>query len=255
MYSTDVTDFQWQVIEGQLHNLRKRKYSLREVLNVLLYLTKTGLQWRMLPNDLPPFPVVYYYFKKWKLDGTIKRINQLLVRKYRVEKQGRKGSPSVGIMDSQSVKNSEWGVHEKGFDGNKKVKGRKRNILVDTFGFLLVVSVHAANINDGIGARNLLHILKKQGYERIKRVLGDKAYTGGGLVKWALQTFGWSVEISPGLKSLNVGFEPIPQRWKVERSISWLLWERRLSRDYEETIESAETFVYLANIRRLIRKF
>ena len=179
MYPTDLTDSAWQVIDQILADKRKRKYSLRAIFNALLYVTKMGCQWRQMPNDLPPWLVCYYYFwigppKRWRNEGKWERLNKTLVERRR-QKANRHASPSVGVIDSQSVKNSEWGVVLKGFDGNKKVQGRKRHLVVDTLGLVLVV-VHAANQHDSPAARAVLSSLARQGYERLTKILADSAY-------------------------------------------------------------------------------
>ncbi|WP_345245568.1 IS5 family transposase [Nibrella saemangeumensis] len=245
-----MTDSAWKVIEEILADKRKRKHSLRVILNALLYVTKTGCQWRQMPNDLPPWQLCYYYFSKWRDDGTWLKINQKLVKRRRV-KAKREASPSVGVIDSQSVKSSEWGVPHKGFDGHKKVNGRKRHIVVDTLGLILIVVVHAANRHDSKGARKVLERLAKQGYERLSLILGDSAY-GKELAKWAKKTL--KLVITAIKVSELAGFQVVPMRWKVERTFSWLNWSRRLSKDYECDCSSAESFVYLANIYRISRK-
>lgn len=175
MYPTDLTDSAWQVIEEILSDKRKRKYSLKSIFNALLYVTKTGCQWRQLSNDLPPWPICYYYFWKWRNDGTRLRLNKALVEKRRLKAE-RKASASVGIIDSQSIKNSKWGVVPKGFDGNKKIQGRQRHIVVDTLGLILVVVVHAANQHDSPAAKIVLSRLMEQGYDRLSKILADSAY-------------------------------------------------------------------------------
>jgi putative transposase len=147
-----------------LDDKRKRKYPLREIFNALFYINKTGCQWRWLPKDYPPFRLVHYYFRQWSQGGLFQRLNQALNRLYR-EKVGRKPSPSLGLLDAQSVKKSEWGLPNKGFDGYKHIKGMKRQLVVDTLGLILAVFVHPANEYDGNAARSVLEILARQGYE------------------------------------------------------------------------------------------
>ena len=251
MYPTDLTDSAWQVIDQTLADKRKRKYSLRAIFNALLYVTKTGCQWRQMPNDLPPWPLCYYYFWKWRNDGTWARLNKALVERRRI-KAHRQPSPSLGVIDSQSVKNSEWGVVPKGFDGNKKVQGRKRHIVVDTLGLVLVVVVHAANEHDSPAARAVLTSLAQQGYERLSKILADSAY-GKNLAEWAAKSFGFILEVVK--VSELAGFQVVPMRWKVERTFSWMNWSRRLSKDYECGCTSHESFVYLSNINRMLKHF
>ena len=251
MYPTDLSDSAWKVIQEILADKRKRRYSLRSIINAVLYVTKTGCQWRMLPNDLPPWQLCYYYFHKWRNDGTWERLNKSLVCKRR-EKAGRKPSPSVGVIDSQSVKNSEWGVPDKGFDGNKKIQGRKRHIVVDTLGLVLAVVVHAANQHDSPSARAVVARLMAQGYGRLEKLLADSAY-GEKLRQWAKQAYKLTIEV---VKVCDLpGFHVAPMRWKVERTFAWMAWSRRLSKDYECDCSSHESFVYISNINRMIKHF
>lgn len=251
MYSTDLTDSQWEVMEDILDDQRKRKYSLREIINGILYLNKTGCQWRLLPNEYPPYRSCFYYFRKWIREGIWQKINKGLNELFRV-KNGRNSSPSIGIIDSQSVKSSEWGVPEKGVDGFKKVKGRKRHIVVDSLGCILAVVVHAANIHDSKGAVLLFKELSEQKYYRIITILADAAYRGE-IKTIASLLYGWLIQVFTISDSKE--FKVIPQRWKVERNFAWCNWDRRLSKDYECETDSAAAFVYISNIHRLIRKF
>ncbi|MGF7218511.1 transposase [Spirosoma lacussanchae] len=256
MYPTDLTDSACgsppgQVIEEILADKRKRKYSLRAVLNALLYLTKTGCQWRLLPNDLPPWPLCYYYFWKWRNDGRWEKLNKALIERRR-KKAGRAACPSVGIIDSQSVKCSQWGVVPKGYDGHKHVNGRKRHIVVDTLGLVVVVVVHAANQHDSPAARAVLTRLADQGYGRMSKILADSAY-GKKLARWLKKTFSLILEVVK--VSELAGFHVVPMRWKVERTFAWMNWSRRLSKDYECGVSSHESFVYLSNINRMLKHF
>ena len=211
MYPTDLTDSAWQVIDQTLADKRKRKYSLRAIFNALLYVTKTGCQWRQMPNDLPPWPLCYYYFWKWRNDGTWARLNKALVERRRI-KAHRQPSPSLGVIDSQSVKNSEWGVVPKGFDGNKKVQGRKRHIVVDTLGLVLVVVVHAANQHDSPAARAVLTSLAQQGYERLSKILADSAY-GKNLAEWAAKSFAFILEVVKVSELAGFQWCPCAGKW------------------------------------------
>lgn len=251
MYPTDLTDSAWQVLDKTLANTRKRKYPLRTIFNALLYVTKTGCQWRQMPNDLPDWRLCYYYFWKWRNDGTWQRLNKAIVEQRR-QKAGREASPSVGIIDSQSVKCSEWGVATKGFDGYKRVNGRKRHLVVDALGLVLVVVVHAANQHDSPAARSVLRALAQQGYQRLRKILADSAY-GVELAKWVKKTLGYVLEVVK-VSELG-GFTVVPMRWRVERTFGWMNWSRRLSKDYECSTTSQEAFVYLSNINRMLKHF
>ena len=171
-YSTTVTDSQWSILRLLVDDGRKRKYSLRSVLDGIFYLTKTGCQWRMLPKEFPPYRTVYYYFRKWCDESLFFRINLTIVFLYRL-KMAVSMFPGLGLMDAQSIKNSEWGVQDKGFDGNKKIKGRKRNLLLDSFGQVLGVHVHSANERDAKGAFFLLNKLNKTSSLCLKKILVD----------------------------------------------------------------------------------
>ncbi|OGX87427.1 hypothetical protein BEN47_10895 [Hymenobacter lapidarius] len=255
MYETDLTDFQWQVIEEILPDTRRRKHSLRLIVNALLYLTKSGCQWRLLPREFPAFPLVYYYFRRWQADGRWAQLNQALVRRHRQRAApSRQPSPSVAVLDAQSIKYSERGVPAKGFDGHKKIQGRKCQLVVDTGGWLLAAHVGPAHENDRVGGQAVLEKLHQQGFERLALVLADAGYGGQHLAEWTRAHCGWRLETAPGLVGSG-GFTPAPTRWVVERSISWLHWDRRLSRDYECETSSAEVILLLCSIRRLICKF
>ena len=255
MYETDLTDSQWQVIQEIVPDTRRRKHSLRLIINALLYLTKSGCQWRLLPNEFPAFPLVYYYFRRWQADGRWARLNQALVRRHQQRAApSRQPSPSVAVLDAQSIKCSERGVLAKGFDGHKKIQGRKRQLLVDTGGLLLVTHVGPAHENDRTDGKAALKKLAQQGFERLGLVLADAGYNGQPLAELTQTHYCWRLETAPGLTGSG-GFTPVPTRWVVERSISWLQWDRRLSRDYECETTAAEATIYLSSIRHLIRKF
>jgi transposase len=157
-YPADLTESQWQVIENIVDpTQRKRKYSLHDIMNALLYIPKSGTQWRMLPKDFAPRESVYYYFRKWKRDGLIEETHDVLVERIRT-RIGKKPTPSVGIIDSQSVKAGNVCEGDIGFDGGKKIKGRKRHIVVDTLGLIMIIVIHAANIHDSVGARAVMQL-------------------------------------------------------------------------------------------------
>jgi len=241
-YPTNLTDKQWQVIEKILNSQkRKRKHSLRDIFNAILYLLKTGCQWRMLPLEYPQWE---YYYSRWKEDGTFEEINEILRNMLRKQK-GKSLSPSVGLIDSQSVKTTRVGGEARGYDGGKKIKGRKRHIITDTNGWLLSVVVHAANEHDSQTGFEVMETLEYR-FERMKKIYADGGYRGelGDEVK---QKLGWDLEIT--LRSdKKTEFNPLPKRWIIERTFSWLENFRRLAKDYEYTVSSSTAMIYLAFI-------
>ena len=249
-YETNLTDARWEIIAEFVEDGRKRKNSLRTVIDALLYVVKTGCQWRYLPSDFPKWQLVYYYFRKFERSGLIEIMHDELRDQVR-EKKGREKSPSLGLVDSQSVKTASV-TTEKGLDGNKKVNGRKRFILTDTLGLLMGISVVAANTGERAGAESLFYEVRGK-YPRLQKVLADQGFDGVEYVARIENLFGFIFEIVNKVLGIG-GFQVLPKRWIVERTFGWLIWNRRLVKDYEENTEVSRAFVHLAMIRLMLRQ-
>ena len=253
VYPSDLTDAEWQwmkdLIPGETGGGRHRDTDMRQVVNGILYLLRSGCSWRMLPKDFPPYTTVHEYYRRWRKDGTVIRIHDALRRQVRAE-AGRDPEPSAGVIDSQSAKTTEVGG-EHGYDAGKKINGRKRHLLVDTMGLVLMVVVHTANIQDRDGARLLL--AKAKGlFPRLQRIWADGGYAGK-LIGWLQETCGWVLEIIKRNDTVK-GFKLLPRRWVVERTFGWLGRYRRLSKDYERLPGSSEAMVYWAMTRLMVRR-
>lgn len=254
-YPSDLTAKQWELIASLLQQQsrgpggRPRTYPLREIVNGMFYVLRGGIAWRMMPSDLPPWQTVYGYFYRWRKDGVFERLNAILREAVR-RQAGKAPTPSLVIIDSQSAQTTESGG-VRGLDAGKKVKGRKRHIVVDTLGLIWAVVVHAADIQDANGAREVLPRLHGK-VPRLEVILADTIYRGTlAILAWALGK--WKLEIVSRAQGQK-GFQVLPKRWIVERTFAWLGRNRRLSKDYERLPQTGEAWIYLGMIRLMTRR-
>jgi putative transposase len=264
-YPSDLSDEEWVLLKPLLASPERRgrppKWPTRRVADAVFYLLRSGCAWRMLPREYPPWQTVYYHFRKWRLEGRLRRAHDALRTEVRV-REGRARVPSAAVIDSQVVKTGRAGGPERGYDGAKRLAGRKRHILVDTNGLVLAARVHGADLPDRDGGRRLLAESLGGELPRLELVWADGAYSGE-FRRWAEEELGWRVEVPYhrdrqlwryGLEEKPRGFRVLPRRWVVERTFAWLSQVRRLSKDYERLPEVAEVMIYGAMSRLMLRR-
>ena len=257
-YPSDLTRTQWRRLKRLLPAAkpggRPRSVDLREVLNGIFYILRGGCAWRMMPHDFPPWSTCYDSFSKWRNDGTWAELNDALRTQVR-HRDGRKTSPSLGIIDSQSVKTTEQGGPH-GKDAFKKVNGRKRHLVVDTLGMVVAAVVHSAGIQDRDGAKLVLKKMVGR-FPRLTKILADGIYNGD-IADWAKEMGGWILELvvrdPDEPEEERKKFKVLKWRWIVERTFAWLGRNRRMSKDYERTEESSESWIYVAMIHFMLRR-
>jgi putative transposase len=249
-YPTNLSNSQWQIISKFLNLQRNRRYSLREIINAILYVVKTGCQWRMLPHDFPRWEIVYYYFSSWRSMGIWNQLHDGLVSKIRIS-AGRKEQPTAGIIDSQSVKCTLVSSEDKGFDAGKRVKGIKRHIIVDVMGLILAVFVQSASVQDRDGAKPVIEYLALK-WKKIRILFADAGYRGA-LLEWVKKQYRFRMKIVE--KTKKGQFEVLPQRWIVERTFAWLDTNRRNSKNYERLNKSSVAMVHISAIRHMLNRF
>ncbi len=253
-YETDLTDGQWALIAPHVRPLgggpRDQVHPRREIVNAVLYMKRTGCQWRFLPHDFPDWQSVFKYFTNWKKDGTWKRIHDALRAKTR-ESSGKKAEPTAAVVDSQSIKTAAE-ADSRGFDGGKKVNGRKRHLLVDTLGLLLACWVTTADVQDRDAAALVILPEAKLAFPSLRKIWADGGYTGPSVENAAKET---AIDVEIVKRSdVQKGFVVQPKRWVVERTNGWLTRQRRLAKDYERTTESSEAFIHIAMLHLMARR-
>ena len=252
-YPSDITNSQWKLIRALIPaptpNHGMAPHDRREIVNAIFYAVRTGVQWRYLPHDFPHWNTVYSYFRRWQDDGTWEAIRATLRPKARVA-SGRGPDAHLAIIDSQSVRTTESGG-PRGYDGNKRIPWRKRHLVVDSEGLPIVFLITPANVHDSQPAPTLMTDAKEV-EPRLRLFIGDRAYIGEP-IQLAARGRELRFEVSSH-KGRVTHFVPLPRRWIVERSFAWLGRNRRMSKDYERTIESSNAVMSVAAIGILLRR-
>lgn len=254
IYPSDVTDEQWALIEPLIPVYpggRPRTTDVRDVLDAILYVLRTDCPWRYLPGDFPPRSTVWRYFDEWRHNGTLERIHDLLRQQVRSREKPHQPRTTASV-DSQSVDTTSGGEH-RGRDNAKNVDGRKRHIVVDSMGLLLAVLVTAANVDDGRAASELFSRLRGQPMSKVRRMYADSKYHNNTLYEWVQQNACWKLVIIRRPEG-KAGWVKLPIRWTVERTFAWLGKCRRLSKDREKSVRSAEAFIKLAMIHLMLNR-
>ena len=263
-YPSDISKNGWKKLKAYLPQSKcgegkvgRTAANLREVINAIMYVVKSGCSWRSIPNDLPNWSTTYGYFYRWSKEGRWQEIHSFLVKKVR-KQMGRKARPTAGCLDSQSSKTTACGGKSRGFDKGKLIKGRKRFILTDSQGLLLAVWICAASVSEKQGAMHLLRYIKavaclRHLCERIKLVWVDGGYRGADLADYVAKLWQWTWQVVLRNDDQR-GFRLLPRRWVVERTFAWLLNARRLNKDYEKSRRNSQSMVYLAFMPILLNR-